>query len=93
ALSRIAPYNIEHRVVRPDGDERIVSEIGEVSFDESGKPHRFIGTVQDITERKADETEMQLMKRALTRLSKASLYATRGCRMNRLFIQMPLLKI
>ncbi len=59
ALSRIAPYNIEHRVVRPDGDERIVSEIGEVSFDESGKPHRFIGTVQDITERKEAERKVK----------------------------------
>ncbi len=59
ALSRIAPYNIEHRVVRPDGDERIVSEIGEVSFDESGKPLRFIGTVQDITERKEAERKIK----------------------------------
>lgn len=65
AMSGNAPYNIEHRIVRPDGEERVVCAIGEVTFDESGKPVRLIGTVQDITERKAAETEMRLMKSAI----------------------------
>lgn len=55
AVSRIAPYNIEHRVLRPNGDERIVCEMGEVMFDQSDKLLRFIGTVQDVTERKLAE--------------------------------------
>jgi len=55
ALSRVAPYNIEHRIVRSDGNERIVCEIGEVTFDKSSKVQRFTGTVQDITERKRAE--------------------------------------
>jgi len=55
ALSRIAPYNIEHRITRPNGDERIVCEIGEVTFDKSDKPVRLAGTVQEITERKLAE--------------------------------------
>jgi two-component system cell cycle sensor histidine kinase/response regulator CckA len=65
ALSQNAEYDIEHRIVRPDGEIRIVCEMGEVTFDESGNPVRFIGTVQDITERKAAETEMRLMKSAV----------------------------
>lgn len=44
------PYSIEHRVVRPDGSERLVHERGEVTFDDDGKPVRMIGTVHDVTE-------------------------------------------
>jgi len=51
-LTRNTSYNLEYRIIRPDGEERIVCEIGEATFDESGKPLRFTGTVQDITERK-----------------------------------------
>jgi len=49
------PYHIDHRIVRPDGSERIVHEQAEISFDELGNPVRMIGTVQDITERKRAE--------------------------------------
>ncbi|MDH5676386.1 MAG: PAS domain-containing protein [Myxococcales bacterium] len=46
------PYSVEHRVVRPDGEERWVHERGQVTFDSTGKPLRMLGTAQDITERK-----------------------------------------
>ena len=50
------PYDIEHRVVQPNGTERIVNERGKVYRDAMGTPIRMIGTVQDITEKKqADE--------------------------------------
>ena len=52
------PYSIEHRVIRPDGEERIVHEKGEVSFDSDGQPIRMIGTVQDITEPKRIEEQL-----------------------------------
>jgi len=61
ALSNSAPYNIEHRIIRPDGEERFVCEIGEVTFDEAGKPVRFTGTIQDITERKLVGKEKELL--------------------------------
>ena len=65
ALSQNAPYNIEYRIIRPDGEERVVCEIGGMTFDESGNPIWFTSTVQDITERNAAETEMRLMKSAV----------------------------
>ncbi len=58
ALFERKPYNIECRIVRPDGQVRIVHEQAEVSFDPEGKPTRMFGTVQDITERKRDEKEL-----------------------------------
>jgi len=51
-------YSIDHRVVRPDGSERIVHERGEVMFDRHGKPLRMIGTVHDVTDRKRLEREV-----------------------------------
>jgi len=49
-------YEIEHRVVRLDGEVRTVHEKCDNIRDESGKIVRSIGMVQDITERKkADE--------------------------------------
>jgi PAS domain S-box-containing protein len=51
-------YDVEYRVIRPDGTVRIVHSVGDVIQDESGRPCRAFGVVQDITERK--ETEQAL---------------------------------
>jgi PAS domain S-box-containing protein len=51
------PYNIEHRVIRPDGDDRIVRGKAEASRDDLGKVVRMVGTVQDVTEQKRIEAE------------------------------------
>ena len=63
------PYGMEHRVVRPDGSERIVHERAELTFDDGGRPIRMIGTVQDITERKRAEELLQRSQEELRRLS------------------------
>ena len=47
-----ADYEIEHRIVWPDGTVRWVLETGDVMRDENGKPVRMLGIVQDITSRK-----------------------------------------
>ncbi len=48
-------YDVEYRVVRPDGDVRFVRSEGDVVRDEAGRLLRVFGTVQDITERKRGE--------------------------------------
>ncbi len=48
-----APYHLEHRIIRPDGEVRIVREHGEVVRDEDGAPLRMLGAVQDVTEQRA----------------------------------------
>ena len=58
-------YDIEHRVIRPDGSQRIVHERGEVTFDRNGKAVRMIGTVHDITERKQVEQALRKSESAL----------------------------
>ena len=51
------PYSLDHRVVRPGGEVRIVHERAEVSQDGEGKAVQMVGTVQDITEQKRIEAE------------------------------------
>jgi PAS domain S-box-containing protein len=56
-------YATEYRIVRPDGEERIVHSEKEVIFDEINNPVRIRGTIQDITERKKAEEELAKMEK------------------------------
>jgi len=44
-------HSVDHRIVLADGTERLVNSQGAVTFDETGRPLRMVGTMQDITER------------------------------------------
>src|SRR5918998_539638 len=60
ALNEGESYDFEHRIVRPDGEERIVHRQAEVVFDEEeGEPLWMIGTVHDITDRKQAEKKLR----------------------------------
>jgi PAS domain S-box-containing protein len=68
ALVRGGPrYDVEYRVVRPDGTERIVHSQGDVTWDESSKPLRQFGVLQDITELRQAEKELRASEEALRR--------------------------
>jgi len=58
-LSGEKPFELDYRLTRPDGTERIVHTIGEVTRDEGGKPVMMFGIVQDITERNKVEAELK----------------------------------
>jgi len=59
ALYKNKLYDIDHRIIRPDGSERIVHEQAEVVFDEANKPIRMIGTAQDITAHRRMEEQLR----------------------------------
>ena len=61
--------DVEYRIERPDGDERIVHERGEVHR-EDGHPVRLSGTVLDITERKKMERKVRESRMALSEAQK-----------------------
>ncbi|MEJ7843381.1 MAG: PAS domain S-box protein [Rubrobacter sp.] len=63
ALHEQKPYELEHRIVRPDGEVRVVHRQAEVVRGEGGEPLKVVGTVHDVTERKI--LEGQLEHRAL----------------------------
>lgn len=58
-------YSIDHRVIRPDGVERVVHEQAEIVYDADHKqPVRMAGTVHDITDRvRAEEVVRQSEER------------------------------
>jgi PAS domain S-box-containing protein len=54
-----APYEIVHRLQMPDGRIKYVQERGETYYDGEGHPHRSVGTIQDITERRTEQLQLQ----------------------------------
>jgi PAS domain S-box-containing protein len=56
-------YDVEYRVVRPNGDVCIVHSQGDVTRDESGRPRRIFGIIQDVTERKQAEENLRESER------------------------------
>ncbi len=53
------PYDLEFRVVRTDGDTRIISVQGDLIRDETGKPVKLVGTGLDITDKKKAEEALR----------------------------------
>ncbi|WP_151704053.1 response regulator [Nitrincola alkalilacustris] len=58
-IDRDVPYDIEHRVVWPDGSVHWLLERGDVQRDSEGNPMRMIGVVQDINDRKLSEFALE----------------------------------
>jgi PAS domain S-box-containing protein len=54
----------EHRLIRPDGEIRVVHSLGDLKKDSKGRTQMF-GTTQDITDRKRAEQERQTLSSAL----------------------------
>ncbi len=52
-------YDLEHRVVRPDGSVRWVYDRADPYFDKNGNLLRYVGATLDITERKHMEEELR----------------------------------
>jgi PAS domain S-box-containing protein len=52
-------YDVEYRVVRPDGTVRVVHSQGEVTRDGSGRPLRQFGVMQDITDLRQAEQDLR----------------------------------
>jgi PAS domain S-box-containing protein len=55
----------EHRLLRPNGEVRIVHSLGDLKKDSSGRPYQMFGTTQDITDRKRAEKVLQRVSRSV----------------------------
>ena len=65
ALEKGLPYNIELRILSPDGDEHTIISQCNPQIDKQGKVIRLTGTTQDITERKRVEEVIKNMNTEL----------------------------
>jgi two-component system, sensor histidine kinase PdtaS len=61
-------FNVEFRMVRPDGEVRYIHSHGDVIRDEQGRARRTFGVAQDITERKWAEDELKKEKEILEKI-------------------------
>ena len=77
-----AAFQMEERILRPDGDLRHLVTRGEVITDEVGNPVRMIGVCQDITARKQVEERLrrseELHRKNEARLAEAQRIAHLG---------------
>lgn len=68
AVTHGRPFEMEYKIKRcSDGAERWVAECCELSSDEAGRRLRMIGTIKDITERKAAEEAIRNLNDELDR--------------------------
>ncbi|MDX6531331.1 MAG: hypothetical protein QOH41_3621 [Blastocatellia bacterium] len=61
-------FEVEFRMVRPDGEVRYIHSQGDVIRDDQGRPQRTFGIAQDITERKLAEGELKKEKEVLEKI-------------------------
>lgn len=66
------PLDCQHRIVRPNGEIRVVHERGYVVRDEAERPIRIFGTVQDVTEHRKAEAEIRAVNARLSAILQAS---------------------
>jgi PAS domain S-box-containing protein len=72
SVNGVRPYNAEFRIIRPSGEVRFVHSRGGIIKDETGRPRRHFGTIQDITERKLAEEALRRNETYLAEAQKLS---------------------
>ena len=69
ALESGQPFELDHRIVRPDGSVRALHARGEVSVDASGQAVAMTGIGHDVTEYRRIEAELRASRELLRQLS------------------------
>ena len=78
ALTGKRHYNVDHRIVLPDGEIRFVHEEADITRDENGSTILMTGTVQDITARKRAEIEVQKLQDELAHVARLNTMGEMG---------------
>lgn len=65
-------YEVEHRIILPDGEIRWVHVQCEVVLDEAGRPHLYRGTIQDIHEIRKTRMELRRSEKRFSLAFEAS---------------------
>jgi PAS domain S-box-containing protein len=62
AIEEKADYDLEFRIIFPDGKVKWINTVGHPVFSDAGKLEQFVGTSTDITERKSAEQEREKLR-------------------------------
>ncbi|HWQ32106.1 MAG TPA: PAS domain-containing protein [Blastocatellia bacterium] len=65
-------YDVEYRIVRPDGRTRWIHDQGRTFHDREGRPVRMLGIVKDITERRQAEEDLRESQEMLSLAMRSS---------------------
>ena len=85
---------LEYRIVRPDGEERVILDSGAALVDEDGRITRRAGVVIDITERRRAEVQQRRHAERLAALVQAQrVLAHSDATIEQLFDQVPALAL
>ena len=68
-IKNLDHLELDSKIIRADGTVREISSYWKYTYDNNGKPLKMYGVVQDITERKAQESQLKLLNAEL--ISKA----------------------
>ncbi|MGA8864587.1 MAG: response regulator [Gallionella sp.] len=71
AMDNRKPFDFVYKLSRPDGSLHVMHSRGEYTFDGAGNAVKFEGTVQDITEHRRIEAELQIARDAAEFASRA----------------------
>ena len=69
-LWKTGKFDVEYRVIKPDGEIRYIHDKGFPIDDEQGNIYRFTGLAEDITERKEFEKQMYSKSEELSKLAR-----------------------
>jgi len=73
ALATGAGYEVEYRVLLPEGKMRWMAARGQIERDDHGKPILLRGVVLDISARRGTELELQQLRKQLAHASRVSM--------------------
>ena len=59
AFHEYAAFDVEFRIVRPDGEVRWVAAVGDCLYDPLGRAERFLGVMIDVSDRKRAEAALR----------------------------------
>jgi PAS domain S-box-containing protein len=72
AIGEKSEYEVEHRILLPDGTVKYTHTVGHPVLNASGDVVQFVGTMMDVTERKRAEEERERLRHALADLARVN---------------------
>jgi PAS domain S-box-containing protein len=72
AIADTSDYEVEFRILIPDGAVKYIHTVGHPVFNESGNLVEFVGTSMDVTERKRGEESLRQAQAELARVSRVT---------------------
>ena len=72
AIGEKSDYEVEHRILLPDGTVKYTHTVGHPVLNASGDVVQFVGTMMDVTERKRAEEERERLRHALADLARVN---------------------